>query len=426
MKNRREFLSLTANSTLLFKSLVSGLPLSFFMGKSLVAQDAVKRYLIFLNSSKGDPVNCNIAGTYGPGKEDIKHPEGMSPVTVSFGGVDYLAADPWLKLPEGMRDKLAIIHHSSLTSSHNSHFKVMQLMGAGKRNQMLPSICAKGLHKVNQGTMEQPIVLGGDPMSFDGAYLPIIKPRALKDILSPIANNEKAIVDGRDQTVDSIYKIFKDRGTKEQVELLDQFVISRNQARSLSVDISADLDAITGNDQIDQVMAAGLLPALNISPVICLRMIFGGDNHRDNSLGKEVSQHHESIEQLASLYERVTNLANNSGGNIEINIAMLNVFGRTMAEPDYKGREHNGAHNTMLLFGPSVKGGQFGDIAKVGKDWAAVAFDSKTGNAAANGDITPENSLASAGKTVCAALKLEPDFIEDQITSGKVISSAIG
>ena len=64
---------------------------------------------------------------------------------------------------------------------------------------------------------------------------------------------------------------------------------------------------------------------------------------------------------------------------------------------------------------------------KSGSDYAATPIDSKTGLAAMGtaADIRFEDTLGAVGKTITAAVGLPNDVLNDQITTGKVVTAAL-
>jgi hypothetical protein len=78
-----------------------------------------------------------------------------------------------------------------------------------------------------------------------------------------------------------------------------------------------------------------------------------------------------------------------------------------------------------MLLGPRVQPGVFGAFVRQGDDWATQGIDPRTGRGVANGGITPGESLASLGKTLCAAVGLDSATIDADIRTGRVIQAAV-
>jgi hypothetical protein len=66
-----------------------------------------------------------------------------------------------------------------------------------------------------------------------------------------------------------------------------------------------------------------------------------------------------------------------------------------------------------------------GAVAPVGKDYGALAIDSKTGMGTPSGDIPAVSTLASFGQTMLASVGVDPAVISTKISIGQVISSAL-
>jgi len=106
---------------------------------------------------------------------------------------------------------------------------------------------------------------------------------------------------------------------------------------------------------------------------------------------------------------------------------MMNVFGRTLKKKGTEGRDHWAGHHVTVMIGKNVKAGVIGGLVPTiaNDDYIAGAIDSATGMLSATGDIPPEQTLASTGKTFNALLGVPNDVIESSMTSGKVIAAAV-
>ena len=103
------------------------------------------QYLILSTSSAGDPLNANVPGTYD--FPDIAHSPDprMAPTDFALGGQTVRAAQVWSTLPPWVLERTSFIHHATLTNNHANLPKVLRLMGATAKQEMLPSIVAKFL-----------------------------------------------------------------------------------------------------------------------------------------------------------------------------------------------------------------------------------------------------------------------------------------
>lgn len=171
-------------------------------------------------------------------------------------------------------------------------------------------------------------------------------------------------------------------------------------------------------------MAVALIQT-GIAPVITLGMIFGGDNHGDDTLAGEVENTTAAMPALTTLWEKL------KAANIEDKVVFssLNVFGRTFLRNSNNGRNHNGRHHCMFTFGSTVKPGVVGGIEPVSKDGSIIGF-SATGINAANGktrnaDIPYDQTLVSVGKTLARSVGISEERINVRFSGGKIITGAL-
>src|SRR5205814_567190 len=130
----------------------------------------------------------------------------------------------------------------------------------------------------------------------------------------------------RDQALDEIYGVLKERGTKAQKLYLDSLVTSRKQARSLGSDLVDMLAGIKSDGADGQVVAAVSLIKMNVTPVVTIRLNFGGDNHTDVDLAKsEAPQHETGVQSITQLWTQLQA----AGLSDQVTFAMYNGFGRT-------------------------------------------------------------------------------------------------
>src|SRR5262249_20205454 len=155
---------------------------------------------------------------------------------------------------------------------------------------------------------------------------------------------------------------------------------------------------------------------MKVTPVIAIHIPFGGDNHTDTNLANETTQTISGVAAIASLMTRLSS----AGLADQVTFLSLNVFGRTIGPSNINGRNHNGNHQVSLSIGKPWKGGVIGAVGPVGTDYGALAIDSNTGAGGPGGDISPNNSLASFGKTALAAIGVDAHTIDAAISSGKV------
>ena len=79
--------------------------------------------------------------------------------------------------------------------------------------------------------------------------------------------------------------------------------------RKISRGLLGQLASIDGRDPVrTEITAATVLIAMNVAPVITIHLPFGGDNHTDGNLAKEISEHTSSIAALDFLSQQLNML----------------------------------------------------------------------------------------------------------------------
>jgi hypothetical protein len=413
------------------RSLATGLPKSWLLGeRSAQAADLTPQFLILATSSNGDPLNANAPGSFVGGAQNSPLPE-LAAAAVAFGDSTHQAAQCWGTLPSELRARLAFFHHRTYTNAHPEHRKVMALQGAAKSvngngQEMLPSLLSSELAGALDTIQVEPIPLGNELITYEGRALDSIDPTGLKSLFDQPDDLLTGLTSLRDQQIDEIYADLRVNGTRMQRQFLDRYALGREQVRKLGEDLAQlltrlPIDPADRDSPVDQVIAAVALIKLKVAPVVTMHLPFGGDNHNDSDLTVEAQDTVSSIATLGTLWSELSA----QGLQDQVTFASLNVFGRTLKRNAGGGRNHNQNHHVMTFFGKHVRGGVIGGVDVVDNDFGAVAIDSKTGQASANGDIDPLASLESAGKTLAAALQVPDDRIEQRITGGKVVSAAL-
>jgi hypothetical protein len=420
--------SIFGAGTLGLKALATGLPAAFVSRPlEALAQDFActdknrAQYLIIATSSAGDPLNANVPGTYA--FPDIAHSPDprMAGADFALGGKTVRAAQVWSTLPQWVLDRTSFIHHATLTNNHANLPKVMRLMGATSRQEMLPSILAKYLAPCFGTVQVDPVSAGaGDILTIDGRDLPNVAPTGLRDLLAQPNTPLVRLQAIRDQSLDEIYGVLKDRGTKAQKLYLDSLVTSRKQARSLGSDLVDMLGAIKSDNTDGQIVAAVSLIKMKVTPVVTIRINFGGDNHVDTDLAKsEAPQHETGVAAITALWTQLQA----AGLADQVTFAMYNVFGRTLTKKGITGRDHWGSHHATVLMGKNVKAGVVGGLEPRAGDYYATSIDSQTG--LSGGDIPFAETLSAMGKTVGAAVGIQAGVMDKYIAGGKVVQGAL-
>lgn len=414
------------------RSVATGIPIRLLMDplRAVAQPNVPANFFILSTSSGGDPLNANVPGTYGEGKSKIAHPTdaSMAPTSLQLGGRTYTAARPWAELPAAMLSRTAFIHHETHTQAHPSQPKVMKLMGAMNRNEMFLSAFSSELAEALGTIQREPVSLGargGELLSYRGRTLANVSPKSMKQVMGGGDGPLAELMAMRDRELDRINDILKRDGTENQRRMVDRFVQTREEARQLSDTLISRLDAIKGNGQVDQAIAAPVLAALKVTPVITMKIRFGGDNHGDGGLQKETEQTVEGVQSLVELFDAVQDLKGAGELNHGVTLGCMNVFGRTLSKKGTAGRDHNSRHHCTVLIGDNVNTGVYGDLKPVGNDWGATALDSKTGAGVSDGDIPAKQSLSAVGKTLGAVLGIPRSAIDDYVNQGKVIEAVV-
>ena len=440
--SRRDFLhrSLALGGGLGYRSLLLGLPPAFISARVMAASE--RKFLIFAERGRGDPMNANVPGSYIAG---VRHPKAAeatlmpdlaagfeNPVPFDFGsGQSILSAKAWAELPAELRSRMHFVHHATGASGHGSSGFTMTARGAiknksGNGAENLPSVhCQESVGSL--GTLQtKPISLDGE-LTFQSAPQPVTSPSMLKELFVQSKGIAKAskVMPLRDEILDSLYRDLKANGTPAQRRFLDDYVISRSQARLFSDKLSEYLTEVNGDGAANQMRTAVALIALNATPCVRIGIPFGEDNHSDGTLEQEIEGSINGIAAIQVLWEQLNAFSLQD----KVVFAAMNVFGRTLGtrylpsgEP--KGRDHNPDHSVLITFGPQMKGGVSGGIEFDPKEptrGQAYAFNSQTG-LAADPDIKPEESHASCAKTILHACGVDQKVIDERVSYGRRIT----
>ncbi len=182
-----------------------------------------------------------------------------------------------------------------------------------------------------------------------------------------------------------------------------------------------NLSSINSDGPDGQVLAAVALIKMNVTPVVSLHIPFGGDNHTDLGLRTEAAQTVTGVATIASLLQQLQTY----GLQDRVTFVAMNVFGRTLTGKGGQGRDHYASHHVSVIIGKGVRGGVIGGLVPKGGDYVARAIDSSTGLGSDSGDISFEDTLGAMGKTLGAAAGVDPAVLDDQITSGKIVRTAL-
>jgi hypothetical protein len=298
----------TFGGGLILRSLATGIPAKVLLDPLSASADDTPsgKMLILSSSSNGDPFNANVPGTYAVGPTEIFHSAdpAMAKTALTLAGTSTFAAKPWAQLPQNVLDRTAFFHHATYTPVHGELNRVQKMMNETEKNDMLISLIARDLAPTLGTVQADPVSLGatgGELLSSGGRILGNVAPLSVRQALGGVEGPLKDLTAMRDAQIDKMYDLYREHGTPTQRTLLDAWVRSRDEVRSIGQDLLERLDAITANDQANQVRCAAVLAAMNIAPVISIHLDFGRDNHADTDFETETESHLESIPLLGSL-----------------------------------------------------------------------------------------------------------------------------
>lgn len=420
------------------RSFLTGIPPALLLRPELALADATTtrapQFVLFATSSNGDPMSCNVPGTYlDANVAHADHPS-MVATTFALGDQQVVGAQIWSTMPTALASRFCFFHHASGTQVHGDEGAILKLRNATASTEALPVVLGRALQTPLGCLRPQPINLSQDAQAvftFDSAPQPQYNPGTLATLLTAPSGGlgDQNLVALRDKTIDELSAWAKTRGRTFQARFLDDWATSQNQLRTLQADIITKLRAITGNTLLDQMKAALVLFQTKVCPVAQVLMGMGGDNHSDAGfLAAEVPQHVTSIGYLSQL----PTLIDNAGLTDQVTFAGMNVFGRnlTVANTKRAGRNHHSGHAIGLLAGKHVKAGVVGGLvtgaaAEKFGDYLAGSFNASTGVLDDAGDVMPSDSLGSFGQTVMAAAGLSTDDAGKAITVGKVVDACL-
>jgi hypothetical protein len=452
------------------RAMATGLPAWFLLNprkataqslQCAITNQATLQYLLVSANFNGDPINCNCPGTYATGGTAAAamaiHPQQqeVTATNVSLGGVSYGAALPWAdpsvmvgtgtvntgQLKTATLARTSFFHHLTSSTVHGDQPKVMKLMGKTSGNEMLVSAFAKHLAPCFNTVQPEPIAVGAgtngaELVSYSGRTLPSIAPTQLKQLLTGSKTDPLVKLRSvRDASLDKLNALAKSDGTGAQKAFLDAMALSQTQVRMLADQLSTTLMSISADDVKGQALAAAALFAANVTPVVTMRIAFGGDNHTDTNLQAEADQHVSGIAGIQTVMDSLAGLTINGTSLADkVTFATINVFGRNLnsiAKAEARaGRDHYGNHAVMVMIGKNIKPGVIGGLTTPasGNALQASDIDSATGTAKAGGDIPAAQTHVAAARTLGVALgipsaQLDTDFITG--AGGKVVNAAL-
>jgi len=226
------------------RALATGLPASFLLNPRRALADTAmptvcsapdKAQFIILNTSgAGDPINANVPGTYDDPAITHSADPTLAATPLTLRGQATTAAAPWAALPQAVLDRTCFWHLMTNTPIHPKEPEVLKLMGTTDGGEMLPSLLARYLAPCLNTIQTQPISIGAttpaEGLSYAGAAQPIIPALALKATLTTPAGPLGNLQALRDQTLGSLYDLYKNGASPAQRNYIDSLVTSQTTA----------------------------------------------------------------------------------------------------------------------------------------------------------------------------------------------------
>jgi hypothetical protein len=425
--NRRQALlssALTAGS-IAMRSFATGIPIAILMDprKGMASENVPvedkAQYILLSTSGNADPSGSNTPGMYVDG---IAHPTAttMAPTQLTLAGKATTAAAAWATLPQNILDRSMFFHTATYTVGHGDQTQTMQLGGAITKQEMLISFAAKQLAPVLGTVQNAPVAIGREVIMFDGRVQPVMTPAALASVLTlpagPLANLQQL----RDQTLDKLNAWYKSQGGTASKNFIDRYATSQQQLRNVSGTLLQNLATIRDNTPASQLTAALALFQMKLAPAVSVHLNWGGDNHGDANLAREATETVASLALLNNFYSQLNTL----GLTDKVTFLQLNVFGRTLNRAS--GRDHNANHETAIAIGSGFQGGIVGGVVRgTNGDFGSTPIDSATGQSAQGGDVPFLELFSAFGKTFAAGVGIKKEYIEANITGGKIVKAAL-
>lgn len=394
-------------------------------GAVLRAAAGAAQFLVVSSSQAGDPLNCNVPGTYDDPK--VAHPvaASMAPTRFALGGRQVTAAAPWAGLPPSVLARTNFFHHRTDSVGHGDLLKSLRLSGGITQGEILPSLLASQTASLLGTVQAQPITLGafdaGEALTYGGRGIPMLRPSALKDVLTmpngPL-KNARAL---RDDTLNKLSAWYKKNATAGQATFLDRWTNTQTSLRQVSDSLLDTVSGIGTDGPDGQIAGTVALLQLKASPVLSIHLPFGEDNHSDTGLATEAQEHVAGVASIGKLMAAL----DSAGLADRVTFATLNVFGRTLASRKTDGRDHNENHHVAVLIGKGIRPGVTGGITPVADDYGASGINSSDGSATNNGDVAQSDTYAALAKTLGAAVGAPTSVLNERIAAGKPVSAVL-
>ncbi len=415
------------------RALGAGLPLSVFgaprpaLAGSPEGGAPLPQYVLLLTSADGDPVGCNVPGTYADA--GMVHPAApeMAPVPLDLGGAPQRAALPWSRLPPAMLRRTCFFHHATYSVIHSDQQFVMGLSGITTGGEMFPSLLAANLAPRLGTVQAEPVVLGprdaSEVLVFQGNPQPVIATATLGPLLTPPEGRIAMLTALRDRDLDRVHAVLRAAGTPAQAAFIDRYTRAQTQLRSLPPTLVSSLAMLRDDSDATRIAAAVALFRMNLTPVVSLHVRFGGDNHMDYGLMTETQQSVSGIAVLGDIWNALV------AADLQdrVTILSLNVFGRTMGTASADGRQHNANHHAALMIGKGFRGSVIGGLEPRELDWGATSIDASTGAAVPGnlGSIPFRETFAAMAHTFGRGIGVPATYLSDNIAGGRPVPAAL-
>lgn len=443
--NRREALlgALASAASIGLRAAATGLPAWFLANPRQASAQDIEcalasldrlQYLIVSASSDGDPMSCNVPGTYDA--PAIIHPTQaeFARTNIALGAKQVAGAQVWSTLSPNVLARTNFFHHVTSGLVHGDHPNVLRLVGRTSGGEMWPSIYAKHLWKCLGTVQVEPVAVGAkgalENIALSGRTLPTVAPTQLKQLLTGSRTDPVVRLRSlRDQTLDEINGILSSGATVEQVKFLDAMASSQAQTRLLAESLATTLAAIEDDGVAGQALAAAALIAAKVTPVVTLHIPFGADNHNDPDLYDEWFQHTDNggnksgVPGIQAVMDALASLNLSDAATF----ATMNVFGRDLSGTakvnNRDGRDHFGNHSVMLMIGKNVAAGVTGGAVPISGDvYGASDIDAETGaSLPSGGSITRADTNVAAAKTLGVALGIDASSLQYDFTDNGAI-----
>lgn len=450
--NRRLFLTGSMGSAMAWsmRSAITGLPVSFLLGRNVEAAEGAAKIAVLSASGAGEAANVNGPGTYEPGHEGrFQHPLELEVDAGDVGnvvvqGTTLTAADlelgsevalgsqtvrmarAYSALPQDLLMHLGWFQHRTNAGIHPQFQSVLRSHGtlvgmSGRGTEEFPSALAQETAALLGTATPKPFVFGDTTLTYEGSSMPRYTPTEAKTLAANVGaglGGPENFDQLYDHFIDETYGELKLSGTPNQRRYLDRHASSRREALAFGEGLAELLEDITDDGIESQLKAAVAVAKLRLAPVIVTSFSFSGDNHGDADLTHEATHSLSMIRSLDAFWQSAKQLDVAD----DLLYATLTVFGRDTRRGKSGGRGHNGELCSGLILGRHVQGGVVGGIAAEGSNGACTGIQSSTGSST-DPDIAPADTLNAYYRTLMRLAGVPADRREARVPQGTEVLS---